>query len=230
MKKTKIDWCDCTVNPVVGCDNGCEYCYARKLNDRFHFVKRWTEPEFFPDKLEEFKSKTPKAVFINSMSDIGTWKDEWLDAVMGAIYKNQQHWYLALTKTGIKPLMDKLWKYTKIYGKAAPLFIGKTITTQAQADVLFKNGDISDFLSIEPILEPIDMTESICTTATVIIGAETGNRKGKVIPQKSWVDDIVRLADKYGVKVFMKESLRAIMGDGFRQDALPWQTGARRKV
>ena len=21
MKKTKIDWCDCTINPVVGCKN-----------------------------------------------------------------------------------------------------------------------------------------------------------------------------------------------------------------
>lgn len=25
MKKTKIDWCDCTVNPVIGCKNGCAY-------------------------------------------------------------------------------------------------------------------------------------------------------------------------------------------------------------
>ena len=30
MKKTKIDWCDCTINPVVGCKNGCKYCYAAR--------------------------------------------------------------------------------------------------------------------------------------------------------------------------------------------------------
>lgn len=33
MKKTKIEWCDSTVNTVVGCTHSCEYCYARKLND-----------------------------------------------------------------------------------------------------------------------------------------------------------------------------------------------------
>lgn len=223
MKKTKIDWCDCTVNPVVGCTNGCKYCYGERINTRFHIVKNWKCPEFFPERLKDFESKTPKSVFIDSMSDIGTWSDEWLDAVVEAMYRNQQHWYLALTKTGIRPLMDRLWKYTLKYGKAAPLYIGKTITTQEQADALFKNGDITDFLSIEPILEPIDMTEAICTTATVIIGAETGNRKDKVIPQKAWVDDIVRVADKHGIKVFMKGSLRGIMGESFRQDKLAWE-------
>lgn len=223
MRKTKIDWCDCEVNPVVGCPNGCAYCYAERINKRFHFVRDWKYPQFFPERIKQFTSKKPQSVFIDSMSDIGTWKDEWLDAVMDAMYKNQQHWYLALTKTPIRPFMDKMWKYNQKYGKAAPLYIGKSVTTQAQADVLFKNGDITDFLSIEPILEPIDMTEAICTTATVILGAETGNRKGKVIPQKSWIDNIVRLADRHGIKVFMKGSLRGIMGEDFRQDKLAWE-------
>ena len=30
--RTKIDWCDSTINPVRGCSRGCEYCYARKMN------------------------------------------------------------------------------------------------------------------------------------------------------------------------------------------------------
>ena len=34
-KKTKIDWCDSTWNPVTGCLHGCEYCYARKIAKRF---------------------------------------------------------------------------------------------------------------------------------------------------------------------------------------------------
>jgi len=33
--KTKIDWCDSTWNPVTGCLHGCEYCYARKIAQRF---------------------------------------------------------------------------------------------------------------------------------------------------------------------------------------------------
>ena len=34
-KKTKIDWCDSTWNPVTGCLHGCAYCYARRIAERF---------------------------------------------------------------------------------------------------------------------------------------------------------------------------------------------------
>ena len=34
-RKTKIEWCDATWNPVTGCLHGCEYCYARKIAERF---------------------------------------------------------------------------------------------------------------------------------------------------------------------------------------------------
>ena len=46
--KTKIDWCDATWNPVTGCLHGCEYCYARRIAERFredqwqrHLIERW---------------------------------------------------------------------------------------------------------------------------------------------------------------------------------------------
>lgn len=35
MDNTKIDWCDSTWNPMVGCFHDCEYCYARKIAERF---------------------------------------------------------------------------------------------------------------------------------------------------------------------------------------------------
>lgn len=35
MNKTKIDWCDSTWNPITGCLHGCEYCYARRIANRF---------------------------------------------------------------------------------------------------------------------------------------------------------------------------------------------------
>ena len=98
MKRTKIDWVDCTCNPVVGCKNGCPYCYARKLNDRFHFIDDWSEPKFFPERLKQFESKKPKSVFINSMSDIAYWEIEWAREVMAAIRENRQHTYIFLTK------------------------------------------------------------------------------------------------------------------------------------
>lgn len=35
MNKTKIEWCDYTWNPVTGCYHNCEYCYARRIANRF---------------------------------------------------------------------------------------------------------------------------------------------------------------------------------------------------
>lgn len=34
--KTKIEWADATWNPVTGCLHGCEYCYARRIAERFN--------------------------------------------------------------------------------------------------------------------------------------------------------------------------------------------------
>lgn len=42
MNQTKIEWCDSTWNPVTGCLHGCEYCYARKIAERFGGMKPGT--------------------------------------------------------------------------------------------------------------------------------------------------------------------------------------------
>ena len=226
MNKTKIDWCDATVNCVYGCPNNCEYCYGNVLNKRFHFCKDWKVPEWKPEHLKAFYSRKPRSIFIDSMSDIGTWRQEWLEQVIDAIVANQQHRYIALTKRpdelskkliSIKSKRDDLDDVYPLFGPRK-LFFGISITTQAQADSVRNS---VDFYSIEPILEPI-VIDSYKMPPLLIIGAETGNRKGKVIPKKEWVDDLVRQADERHSAVFMKESLRQLMGDDFRQDKLPW--------
>lgn len=229
MRKTKIDWCDSTINCVYGCPNNCKYCYGNVMNKRFHYCKDWKVPEWNPKHLKDFYSKKPKSIFIDSMSDIGTWKQEWLETVLIAIAKNPQHRYIALTKTSLDRLLRKVSSYNCLFGNGNSngiLFVGKSVTTQAQVDNMIVGKDLAHFLSIEPILEPLDLTEYLnydYGCKTLIIGAETGNRKGKVIPQKEWIDSLVAQADAHNCIVFMKESLRKIMGDDFRQDKLPWE-------
>lgn len=224
MKKTKIDWCDCTINPVVGCKNGCKYCYAKKINDRFHFVKDWNEPEFFPERLEQLKSKKPKSIFMDSMSDFGWWEENWCDLIYSAMRANKQHKYILLTKGYGQPQKMFVWRNHDIFmtGKQN-FYLGKTVDKNEQFNIF----EQYDFLSIEPILEPIDLKgiEHNLYIKQVIIGAETGNRKGKVIPKKEWIEDIVNACDNANVRVFMKESLRSIMGADFRQDKLIWEIG-----
>ncbi len=55
MKKTKIDWCDSTINCVYGCPNGCKYCYGNVMNKRFHFCKNWNIPEWKPEQQKAEK-------------------------------------------------------------------------------------------------------------------------------------------------------------------------------
>lgn len=220
MKQTKIDWCDSTINPVVGCGNGCPYCYARKLNQRFNFVPHFEEPQFFPERLKQLKSKTPKAIFMDSMSDVCWWKREWGAKVYEAMHDNPQHAYIFLTKIWRWPSgLPEIWS-SRDWRRDKNIFLGKSINYDGQFNVM----EHYDFLSIEPILEPINLRalEHSLYTKAVIIGAETGNRKGKVIPKKEWIQSIVEQCDKAHVKVFMKESLRYLMGDEFRQDKLPW--------
>lgn len=221
MKKTKIDWCDSTINPVMGCPNGCEYCYARKLNMRFKWVKDWSKPQFFPERLKDLYSKKPKSIFMDSMSDVGFWEREWGNEVFKAMESNPQHNYIFLTKQQKYPSgFHAIWSLRDCY-RLKNIFIGTSIDRNGQYDPAWHY----DFISIEPILEPIDLSSIRYSlyTRLVIIGAETGNRKGKVTPKKEWIDNIVKACDLKGVRVFMKESLRKIMGREFRQDKLLWE-------
>lgn len=52
----------------------------------------------------------------------------------------------------------------------------------------------------------------------VIIGAETGNRKGKVIPKKEWIESIVASCIENNVPIFMKNSLKEIWGEELIQE------------
>jgi protein gp37 len=227
QNEKKISWCDATVNPVMGCPRLCgakfddegkmieePWCYAYKQNKRFKWLDDFSKPQFFPERLKEFESKKPKAIFIDSMSDIEFWQPEWEEEIWAAMEKNPQHNYIMLTKT-----------HNWFERRPANWYIGATIDTQKRHDEFWL--PLYDFLSIEPILEPIKLNESEISNPIflkqIIIGAQTGNRKDKVIPQKQWIDDIVRQADRYRIRVYMKESLRRLMGKDFRQDRLIWE-------
>src|SRR3979490_2339092 len=76
---SKIEWTDATWNPVRGCTKispGCKHCYAETFAERFRGVKGHTyEPGIGPrlgaEKLTEpFAWRSPKLVFVNSMSDM----------------------------------------------------------------------------------------------------------------------------------------------------------------
>lgn len=249
--KTKIDWCDSSWNPITGCLHGCEYCYARRIAERFNggcdFIAHGTpepltwvvddpgrrengqkavypfgfDPTFHRYKLDEPQKWTkPRTIFVCSMADLfGDWvPDEWIRDVLDACRKAPQHRYIFLTKNPSR--------YVELYVKGILQTGGRFwygATTTGPEQPFYFSGMPDDnphtFASIEPILEPFGLIVNF--PEWIIIGAETGNRKGKIIPKKEWIDEIAEQAKQRRVPVFMKESLREIMGEDFRQE-FPW--------
>ena len=251
MDKTKIEWCDSTWNPVTGCLHGCDYCYAKRIADRFktHDVsvgenvvamelnnpfeiengKKQAYPFGFTPtlhryRLSDFKKKTGRTIFVCSMADLfGEWvPDEWIEEVFAACKAAPQHRYLFLTKNpnryadlhfkGKLPTGNNMW-------------YGVTPTETLSRSDYFYAGAYHTFASIEPILEECsEELEFMCDTFAqwVIIGAETGRRKGKVIPQKEWVINIIKTCIESNTCFFMKDSLVPIVGEENMFRMLPW--------
>src|SRR5206468_3164989 len=74
-----IEWTDATWNPVTGCSKvspGCKNCYADRMARRLQAMGQPRYRNGFsvtlqPDVLEEpLRWRTPKLVFVNSMSDL----------------------------------------------------------------------------------------------------------------------------------------------------------------
>ena len=219
MKVTKIEWCDCTINPVIGCKRGCPYCYARRMNNRFNWTPDFSIPQFFSERLKQIKGKKPKSIFMDSMSDIEFWQPEWIKEVLLAIKKKPQHKYIFLTKNNALPYD---FFYDKTFVKSNNIYFGKSVTFNSQ--VKFTDSFNFDFLSVEPVLEKVSLDiRPNKMLKQIIIGAETGNRKGKVIPKKEWIDDLCAQADSAEIMVFMKDSLIPIVGEENMRRELIWR-------
>jgi hypothetical protein len=52
----------------------------------------------------------------------------------------------------------------------------------------------------------------------IIVGAETGNNRNKIIPKRVWIEKLVELCQKAGIPLFMKSSLSEIWGEQLIQE------------
>ena len=166
------------------------------------------------------KWSEPRTIFVCSMADLfGKWvPDKWIEEVINACLAAPQHRYLFLTKN---PARYMHLIANGIIPEDQPNFwLGSTATTPEME--FFWHDTVNTFVSIEPILAQFEDNEGACSTNWIIVGAETGNRKNKVVPEKSWVMGLVESARRHSVPIFMKESLRDLMGDDFKQE-FPWE-------
>ena len=170
MTTTKIQWTDSTWNPVTGCtkiSEGCRNCYAEIMTRRLKAMGQEKYKEGF-DKVvchyeankEPFRWKKGRKIFVCSMSDLFH-EDvpyEFINKVFNVIRFNPQHTFQILTKRSSRLFFD-------VPDVFYPdnLWLGVTVENQEQANeripLLLRTTAKVKFVSIEPMLGPIDLTK-----------------------------------------------------------------------
>ena len=227
MTKTKIEWADYTWNPVWGCLNDCRYCYAKKIAHRFgkDFSPHWVESNW----LKPFP-KDAKRVFVNSMSDIMYWEDGWWNKVMQVINDSPDIDFIFLTKGGTSAYPERIFFPNNcILGFTATepkLLIGD------EEMRLFTNrldsGSPRTMLNLEPLISSFAAVNGFALAYYdwLIVGAETGNSKGVVVPKYSWYEKMLSVARVMEIPAFVKPSLKDITPEHVYRQQFPWRNNA----
>lgn len=211
MANSSIEWTEMTWNPTTGCNKvsaGCKFCYAEVMTRRLHTTGLEKYSEGFELRTHRevlnipYTWKSPKIVFVNSMSDLIYEKVplEFIQRVFNVMNDNPQHIFQVLTKRSerLLKLHNKLtWGHNIWMGVSAEnekVVQGVEQLRQTKAKV--------KFLSCEPLLGPL--TEMDLTGIDwVIVGGESGRTPRPV--REEWVLEILDLCKAFNVKFFFKQ-------------------------
>lgn len=186
-----------------------DYDYGRNAPYPYEF-----DPTFHKYRLNEYQNKKGRNIFACSMADLfGEWvPDEWIEEVFAACEKAPQHNYLFLTKNPkrYEKILDQYMTPNMWFGWSQTGPMGNKCDFST-------HHSIKTFISIEPLLEPFKEFH-IKGVDWVIIGAETGRRKNKVVPKREWIEDIVNECREVNIPVFMKSSLANVWGEPLVQE------------
>lgn len=172
---SKIEWCDHTFNPWVGCTKispGCDHCYAEGWAKRSGLVKwgelrrrtseaNWRQPLKWHAAVPDGQRAR---VFCASLADVFDTEvpDEWRYDLIKLIRQTPRLDWLLLTKR-IGNAKRILMQYAM--EGAYNIWLGATVVNQMEA-----NRDIPKllatparvrFLSCEPLLGPIDIAQAV---------------------------------------------------------------------
>jgi protein gp37 len=165
--------------------------------------------EFVPhphlERLEKLNPRQkPKKIFIDSMWDWNAKgvKRDWIKAILAKMRECSQHTFQILSK---RPVRYSRFSYPP------NVWLGTSISANADKHRVSQLCEASPnnlrFVSVEPLHEELNFGFSK-RIDWIIVGAETGNRKGKIVPNRKWVQQIIVNARKNKTPIFIKENVK----------------------
>ena len=213
---SSIEWTDATWNPVRGCTKispGCKHCYAETFAERFRGVKGHPYEQGFdlrlvPEKLTEpFSWRSPKLVFVNSMSDLfhAGVPDDYIEAVVRVMVHANWHTYQVLTKRSNR-LRDLLETRLRFAAHEPHIWWGVSVEDRSYGIPRIAHLQEAParvrFLSIEPLLEDLGRID-LSGIHWVIVGGESG--PGARPMKGEWVISIRNQCQVAGIPFFFKQ-------------------------
>lgn len=215
-----IEWTDHTFNPWWGCvrvSPACEHCYAETFSKRlgnqiwgvqadrrFFGDGHWSEPLKWNKKAAE--AGVRRRVFSGSMCDVCEDRRD-LDPHRERLWKlveaTQNLDWLLLTKRTENVATMAPW------AKEWPsnVWLGTTVEDQKRADRrlphLIEHSAVVRFLSVEPLLGPLDLRPWLSRLHWVIVGGESG--PGSRPMQMEWARSVRDQCIEFNVPLFFKQ-------------------------
>jgi len=185
-------------------------------------------PRFWPERLSEpnidhTRRQHTKGIFVCDMGELfAPWVPEnWTASVLDVCWRNPWHRFYLLTH---QPQELKKWSPFP-----PNCWVGVTATNRSSfidaCNYLNNITASTKYISLEPYLGDVctgDRSLIVLYMKVIdwlIIGAQTKPYKP---PEKEWVTDIVEVADRAGIAVFIKDNLKPVMGNNLRQE---WPNG-----
>jgi protein gp37 len=212
MAQSSIEWTQMTWNPTTGCTKvsaGCKFCYAEIMTRRLKAMGQekykfgFKIIKIHPETLEiPYTWKTPKIVFVNSMSDLFH-KDvplDYIKKVFKVMNENPQHVFQVLTKRA-----ERLFEIHKELRWTHNIWMGVSVEDKKvvnRIDLLRKIRAKVKFLSLEPLIGELTNL-NLKKMDWVIVGGESGHTPRPMNPD--WVLDIQDQCEKAKVAFFFKQ-------------------------
>ena len=210
-QSSSIEWTDATWNPVTGCtkvSHGCKNCYAERMAVRLKAMRAEKYANGFKITTHEsslndpLKWKTPRLVFVNSMSDL--FHDDvplsFIQSVFEVMNVATQHTFQVLTKRPARVV-----ELNHLLNWSQNIWFGTSIESKRwikRLDLLKQTSAQVKFLSLEPLLGPLPSLQ-LDGIDWVIVGGESGPRARPV--QGAWVREIRDQCVQSEVPFFFKQ-------------------------